>query len=84
MDLENLSDDDLAALDREFRELHEKHVSSEALHKLHTRISAEKERRHTIKSAGHAITSFLNKPVSVPGSLPSLSSNGKDKKKNSR
>lgn len=80
MDLENLSDEDLAALDLEFRELHEKHVSSEALHKLHKRISVEKERRYTLKSTGQAINNFLHKPVSVPGSLSSMHEEPKKKK----
>lgn len=78
MDLENLTDEELSALDTEFKELHDQHKVSPALHSLHKRIAAEKERRHGISSAGHAISSFLNKQISSP-----LNNNGdkKDKKK---
>lgn len=75
MDLENLSDEELSALDVEFKELHAKHKASPALHALHSKVAAEKERRHTIKSAGQAITNFLQKPVSVHTSIPGLASN---------
>lgn len=80
MDLENLSDDELMALDQEFKDLHENHKTSTALHALHSKVEAEKQRRHTLKTAGAAITNFLNKPVSVPGSLPTFGDKPKKKK----
>jgi low affinity Fe/Cu permease len=45
MDLEDLSDAELAALDDEFRALHEKQLASATLRKLHTKIEAEHKRR---------------------------------------
>lgn len=80
MDLENLSDDELSALDREFKELHDQHKVSPALHALHSKVEAEKQRRHTLKNAGEAVANFLNKSVPVPSALPSFGDKSKKNK----
>lgn len=64
IDLEDLTDEELAMLDTEFREMHEKQVASDVMMKLHKKIDAEKQRRHGIKDAGKAIGSFLSSPLS--------------------
>lgn len=58
VDLEELSDAELAALDAEFRTLHEKQATSAMMKKLHKTIEAEHARRRTLRSglnewAGH-------------------------------
>lgn len=66
--LEDLTDEELAAIDGEFKEMREKEDTAPAIVKLHKKINAEKERRYTIKSAGmaagKAISSFLKSPIS--------------------
>jgi low affinity Fe/Cu permease len=59
VDLEELTDDELAALDREFRDLHDKQISSKLMKKLHKSIEAENNRRSTLGNATHAITNLL-------------------------
>lgn len=46
IDLEDLTDDELASLDQEFRAMHDKQVANDAMLKLHKKIHAEKQRRH--------------------------------------
>jgi low affinity Fe/Cu permease len=65
MDLEDLTDEDLAKLDQEFKDLHEKQLASANLHKLHEKIAAEHKRRLTIKEAGHVLNKF--NPLSALG-----------------
>lgn len=55
MDLEDMTDEELSALDKEFRELHDKQIASANLHKLHTKITAEHKRRMSLSEAGHAL-----------------------------
>lgn len=55
MDLEDLTDEELAALDQEFRELHDKQVASANLHKIHSKIAAEHKRRMSLGQAGHML-----------------------------
>jgi low affinity Fe/Cu permease len=62
--LEDLTDEELAAIDQEFKEMREKQSTSAAMVKLHKKIDAEKQRRYTLKSAGQAITNFLTSPIS--------------------
>jgi low affinity Fe/Cu permease len=64
IDLEDLTDEELAMLDTEFREMHDKQVASDVMLKLHKKIDLEKQRRHSIKGAGRAISSFLNTSLS--------------------
>lgn len=45
VDLEDLSDEELAQLDREFRELHEKQAAGPVMKKLHASLKVEHERR---------------------------------------
>ena len=59
VDLEDLTDVELAELDQEFRALHEKQVSH-SMKKLHTKIEAEHKRRMSLGQAGHVINSFFN------------------------
>lgn len=51
MDIEDLTDEDLAALDEQFKKLHQDNagVAHPALHKLHTKISLAKELRQQVK-----------------------------------
>lgn len=67
MDLESLTDEDLATIDEEFKQLHEKQVAIPALHKLHTKIEAEHRRRVNFPSqAGQMLNTFLNTPINNP------------------
>lgn len=45
VDLEELSDEELAQLDKEFRDLHEKQAAGPVLKKIHASIEVEHERR---------------------------------------
>jgi low affinity Fe/Cu permease len=65
MDLEDITDDELATLDEQFKKIHDAQ-GNPALHKLHTKISAEHTRRQKIKSglshvAGQVGNLFNNK-----------------------
>jgi low affinity Fe/Cu permease len=61
--LDDLSDDALNMLDEQFKAIHDKVPNAEQLHKIHSKIAAEKQRRGTLKSAGDAITSILKNPL---------------------
>ena len=71
VDLEDLTDEELAYIDEEFKKLHEANTihPNPAMHKLHTKIEAEHHRRLSLREAGHV----LNK-------LNPLSNNHEDKK----
>lgn len=60
VDTEDLSDEELAALDQEFKQIHASQASSSVMHKLHQRIAAEHERRQSLRHAGNMINNFLN------------------------
>ncbi len=60
VDLEDLTDDELSALDNEFRELHDKQVSSQTMKKLHAKIEAEHKRRLSLRDAGHYLNQKFN------------------------
>jgi len=49
VDLEDLTDQDLALIDDEFKQLHESTVPNPAMHKLHDKIKAEHNRRMNVK-----------------------------------
>lgn len=51
VDLEELTDDELSALDGEFRELHQRQASSRLMRKLHAHIEAEHARRQMFRRA---------------------------------
>lgn len=63
VELENLSDEELAILDDEFKALHDK-IHNPAVNKLHSKIEAEKERRSTIRAAAGAVGRMLKVPLS--------------------
>lgn len=45
VDLEDMTDEELDVLGREFQAIHEKHASSKTMKKLHEKIEAEHEKR---------------------------------------
>ncbi len=61
VELEELSDEELSELDREFKTLHEKEATSPMMKKLHTRIQLEHDRRK--KGIGHtSLGQLFKKP----------------------
>lgn len=62
--LEDLADDELAELDKQFRELHDKQASSDVMKKLHKTLLDEHERRKLGISAGASkINELLHKKI---------------------
>jgi low affinity Fe/Cu permease len=62
VDLEELSDEELSELDKEFRVLHEKEVSGPVMKKLHASLEVEHERRkHSLSKK--SITELLHKKI---------------------
>ena len=55
VDLEDLNDDDLSALDKEFKILTQHPGTVRAMHKLHEKIEAEHTRRTTLSNAMHML-----------------------------
>ncbi len=55
MGLENLSDDEIDALDAEFKSLHEKQLASPLMKKLHNQIIETQKRRTVLQDAGHTL-----------------------------
>lgn len=55
VDLEDMSDDELAELDREFRAIHDKQSTSSTMKKLHAKVEAEHARRQ-----GKSLLSNIN------------------------
>jgi low affinity Fe/Cu permease len=55
VDLEDLNDDDLQELDKEFKVLTQHPGTVRAMHKLHEKIEAEHTRRTTLSDAMHMI-----------------------------
>ena len=64
VELENLSDAELALLDEEFKTLHDRLHGAAAVKKLHSSIEAEKERRSTLRTATEAVGRVLKAPLS--------------------
>lgn len=66
--LEDLSDDELAALDGDFRKLHDAQSASPVMLKLHKKIEAEHARRRggnfATHAAGQVVDSLLRHPKS--------------------
>lgn len=61
VDTEDLTDEELAALDAEFKQLHERQASSPAMRKLHGKIAAEHQRRVSLRQqAGQALHNFFS------------------------
>lgn len=70
MDLDTLSDDDLNRLDEHFKNYHTTTLHNDpVLHILHDKIKAEKDRRHTLRSAGHVIGKVLKTPLDLAESI---------------
>lgn len=65
VDLEDLTDEELVAIDGQFKKLHENQKPDPAMHKLHERIAAERERRLTLRKAGSALKHFVEKPIEI-------------------
>jgi low affinity Fe/Cu permease len=59
VDVEDLTDEELAELDQEFKDIREQLSPSSSIHKLHSKIEAEHKRRLSLRSAGHAIGQML-------------------------
>lgn len=66
VELENLSDEELALLDQEFHELHEKLHGAAVVKNLHSTIEAEKERRLTIRGAAAATAGVVGRALKAP------------------
>lgn len=66
VELESLTDEELAALDQEFHKLHEKEATSQMMKKLHSTISAESKRRHSIKQHAGQVVNTLLSPIGSP------------------
>lgn len=61
VDTEDLTDDELAALDEEFKQMHASQAGIKAMSKLHGKIVAEHQRRQNHRShAGQMLNNFLN------------------------
>jgi len=58
---EDLTDEELAQLDIEFKKIHATQMSTPAMHKLHAKIATAREQRQSLRSqAGHMLNTFLN------------------------
>jgi len=66
VDLEELTDEELAALEQEFRQLATSPKTERALSKLRAKIDAERKRRMTLREAGGVVVSALLKPITMP------------------
>lgn len=74
VDLEDITDKELALLDEEFKALHDKHHPSDQMHKLHDKIAKEKQRRTTITKAGETLNTILQTPANaIKGSASVIS-----------
>jgi low affinity Fe/Cu permease len=62
--LEDLTDEELVELDKEFKKLAEDPVKARALAKLHRKIEAEKQQRFSIRNQAGQVISTLLKPLS--------------------
>lgn len=63
VELENLSDAELAILDEEFHTLHDK-LHNPVVKNLHSKIEAERERRGMLRNAAGAVGRALKAPLS--------------------
>lgn len=51
VDLEDMTDEELGELDREFREIHNQQATSSTMRKLHQKIELEHSRRNVVKNS---------------------------------
>ena len=63
VDLEDLSDNELAAINDEFIKLHNSQSTIPALHKLHSKLEAEHKRRLSIRQHAGNVFNTLLKPL---------------------
>jgi low affinity Fe/Cu permease len=62
VDLEDLSDDELSELDREFRELHDKQSTSAVMRRLHKSVQLEHEiRKSGVRRSTEKVNELLQK-----------------------
>ena len=62
VDLEDLSDDELAQLDRDFRDLHDKQATSSVMKRLHKSVQLEHEiRKSGARRSADKLTELLHK-----------------------
>jgi len=60
VDVEDLTDEELAEIDQEFKDIREQLSPTSSMHKLHEKIAAEHKRRVNLRGAGHALGNMLN------------------------
>lgn len=65
VDLESLSDEELAELDKEFQHIREKQAGGQVMKNLHVSIQLEHERRSKGILSPKAINDLLHKPLNV-------------------
>ena len=70
VDLEDLMDEELAALDKEFQELHDQQISSTVMKKLHRQIEQEHDRRKGLRGHASDMINMLNPLSGVGESKP--------------
>ncbi len=63
VDLEDLTDEELAVIDEQFKTMHESQAPNPALHKLHTKIKAEHSRRERIRAGAGQVFNTLLTPL---------------------
>lgn len=66
VDLEELTDEELAALGKEFRDLATSPAAARALTKLHAKIELERKRRMTLREASGAVAAAILRPITLP------------------
>lgn len=60
VDLEDMSDDELAELDREFRDIHQKQSTSESMKKLHAKVQKAHHKRLAARTQAGALFDHMN------------------------
>lgn len=66
VDLEELTDEELAALESEFRDIAASPSAARALTKLRAKIELERKRRMTLREASGVVAHAILKPLTVP------------------
>ncbi len=64
--LEDLTDEDLAELDREFKKLADDPKSIKALAALRAKVASEHARRHSLRETSEAVLNTLLLPITLP------------------
>lgn len=63
VDLEDLTDEELAELDKEFRILHDKQATGPVMKKLHASLQVEHERRKILGNSAAKLNELLHKKI---------------------